>query len=208
MIHLQIITYRRAMSILDSLLARSRRVPVKSSASKSSAKKAPVTPPIATQAPAAKATVKKAVAKKATVKKVAAKKPAAKKAAPKKAAPKKIAAKKAAPKKAAAKKQTTKKSIILDVNKDGIVDEKDVELVKKAASKPKPKTKKSAFSYDDKKRFKNKTNRLGVRMNDVQIACSEIFGEKATLVFDKKNSKCYHIEIGNEKVPEIGIFSI
>tara|TARA_R110002012_G_scaffold281726_1_gene471039 strand:+ start:623 stop:1009 length:387 start_codon:yes stop_codon:yes gene_type:complete len=111
-------------------------------------------------------------------------------------------------KKAPAKKTTPKKTLKFDVNKDGIVDEKDVELVKKAAAKPKPKEKKSAFSDKDKKRFKNKTNRLGVRMNDVQIACEEIFGEKAKVVLDKSNVKCYHIEIAGEKFPEIGIFSI
>ena len=111
-------------------------------------------------------------------------------------------------KKAPAKKTTPKKSIILDVNADGIVDEKDVELVKKAAAKPKPKVKTSAFKDADKRKFKNRTNRLGVRMSDVQSACSEIFGSQATIVLDKSNTKCYHIELKGEKFPKEGIFSI
>ena len=85
MIHFQIITYSRAMSILDSLLARSRRISVKSPAKKVTAQTSPITPTIS-KAPAVAV---KAPAVKTAAKKSGTKKPAVKKAATKKAATKK-----------------------------------------------------------------------------------------------------------------------
>tara|TARA_B100000963_G_scaffold240208_1_gene210096 strand:+ start:5801 stop:6178 length:378 start_codon:yes stop_codon:yes gene_type:complete len=116
------------------------------------------------------------------------------------------AKKKPAAKKPAAKKK--KKSIILDVNADGIVDEKDVELVKKAAAKPKPKAKSEAFTQKDKEAFKKLTNRSGIKWFEIENACSEVFKGKAIVVKDKNNLKCYHLQIGNQKFPKSGIFTI
>lgn len=119
--------------------------------------------------------------------------------------------KKATPKKKPVAKKTTrvsskKKSPILDINADGIVDEKDVELVKKAVKKTTPK--KSSASTESVRKFENKIRKLGVRYNDVSHIATEHLG-KCKVVWDKNKSKLFHIELeSGEKLPKKGLYSL
>ena len=103
------------------------------------------------------------------------------------------------------KAKPTKKSVILDVNADGIVDEKDVELVKKEAAKTKSKKtvkSKSVFTKAKTDLFMTKTNRLGIRAYEVENACKEIFGDDCNVVWNKNHSKQYNLSHKKEIYPK------